>query len=84
MAHRGSVDVPLVIGVGALFDFVSGRAKRAPAWVQKVRLEWLYRLAREPRRLIKRYSVDLVRFFAHCTRTRHLDRAAHRGATVAR
>lgn len=75
VAHRGTVDIPLVIGVGALFDFVSGRAKRAPAWVQKVKLEWAYRLAREPRRLAKRYSIDLVRFFVHCNRTRRIDRA---------
>ncbi len=70
LAHRGRLDVPLVVGVGALFDFVSGRSRRAPAFVRFLRLEWLHRLAYEPRRLFKRYTVDLVRFFVHCARTR--------------
>ena len=68
--QRGRHAVPLVIGVGALFDFVSGHAVRAPAWVRSMRLEFLHRLVQEPRRLLKRYSIDLVAFFAHC-RTTH-------------
>ena len=82
VSHRGRLDIPLVVGVGALFDFVSGRATRAPSWMQRMHLEWLHRLAREPRRLLKRYSVDLVRFFVHCLRTRRLE-VANR-ATAAR
>ncbi len=45
----------LSIGVGALFDFVAGEAVRAPTFVRRVRLEWLYRLIKEPKRLGKRY-----------------------------
>lgn len=71
--HRNRVDVPLTIGVGALFDFVSGRTERAPMWVQRAHLEWMHRLAHEPRRLIKRYSIDIVRFFSHCLKTRRED-----------
>lgn len=47
--------VPVSIGVGAAFDFLSGRIPRAPYHMQKIGLEWLYRLSREPRRLWKRY-----------------------------
>jgi N-acetylglucosaminyldiphosphoundecaprenol N-acetyl-beta-D-mannosaminyltransferase len=49
------LDATLMIGVGAAFDFHSGRVKQAPRWMQKSGLEWLYRLCQEPRRLAKRY-----------------------------
>jgi N-acetylglucosaminyldiphosphoundecaprenol N-acetyl-beta-D-mannosaminyltransferase len=49
------LDATLMIGVGAAFDFHSGRAKQAPRWIQRSGLEWLYRLWQEPRRLGKRY-----------------------------
>ena len=45
----------LGFAVGALFDFVAGEAQRAPVWVRAARLEWVYRLIREPRRLWCRY-----------------------------
>ena len=47
--------VTLMIGVGAAFDFHSGRVRQAPRWMQRSGLEWLYRLSSEPRRLWKRY-----------------------------
>jgi N-acetylglucosaminyldiphosphoundecaprenol N-acetyl-beta-D-mannosaminyltransferase len=50
-------NVPVVIGVGAAFDMLSGEVNRAPAWMQHSGLEWLFRLVREPRRLWKRYLV---------------------------
>jgi len=49
------LEVTLMIGVGAAFDFHSGRMKQAPRWMQRSGLEWFYRLCREPRRLAKRY-----------------------------
>ncbi|MGD1087432.1 MAG: WecB/TagA/CpsF family glycosyltransferase [Verrucomicrobiota bacterium] len=49
------LDATLMIGVGAAFDFHSGRVKQAPRWMQSSGLEWFYRLCREPRRLAKRY-----------------------------
>ena len=49
------VDATLMIGVGAAFDFHSGRVRQAPRWMQRSGLEWLYRLGCEPRRLAKRY-----------------------------
>lgn len=50
-------DAKISIGVGALFDFVAGEAKRAPKWVRRFRLEWVYRLYKEPIRLGKRYLI---------------------------
>jgi len=53
-----SPHIPCVmIGVGAAFDFLVGNVRRAPLWMQKTGLEWLYRLCSEPRRLWKRYLV---------------------------
>jgi len=49
------LDVTLMIGVGAAFDFHAGRTRQAPRWMQRGGLEWLFRLACEPRRLGKRY-----------------------------
>lgn len=56
------VGVPVAIGIGASLDFIAGVTKRAPQWMHGIGLEWLARLVQEPRRLWKRYMVDLVRF----------------------
>ena len=53
----------LVVSVGALFDFVAGEVQRAPQVVRQMRLEWLYRLVREPRRLWRRYILGIPVFF---------------------
>jgi len=50
--------VPVMIGVGAALDFVAGRVRRAPVWMQKAGAEWFWRLCQEPRRLGRRYLVD--------------------------
>jgi len=55
--HRKRLSVPVLIGVGAAFDFHTGRVPRAPAWIRDHGFEWLFRLAMEPRRLWKRYLV---------------------------
>lgn len=57
-AHRRSLEVPVMIGVGAAFDFHTGLKKQAPRWMRGVGLEWLYRLIQEPRRLWKRYLMN--------------------------
>jgi exopolysaccharide biosynthesis WecB/TagA/CpsF family protein len=54
--------VPVCIGVGATIDFLAGSMKRAPRWMQVIGAEWIFRLAQEPRRLLKRYATDLVVF----------------------
>jgi N-acetylglucosaminyldiphosphoundecaprenol N-acetyl-beta-D-mannosaminyltransferase len=53
--HLGKLDAPVLIGIGAAFDFHSGAKKQAPKWIQRSGLEWLFRLATEPRRLWRRY-----------------------------
>jgi len=53
--HVGQLGVPVLIGVGAAFDFNAGLKKQAPLWMQKSGLEWLFRLVTEPRRLWRRY-----------------------------
>ncbi len=55
---------PVILCVGAAFDFASGAKRRAPGWMQNVGLEWLHRLASEPRRLWRRYLVGNPRFIA--------------------
>ncbi|HET7457968.1 MAG TPA: WecB/TagA/CpsF family glycosyltransferase [Gemmatimonadaceae bacterium] len=57
-AHVGRVASPVMLGVGAAFDFVSGTKRQAPRWMQQRGLEWCFRLATEPRRLGKRYLVN--------------------------
>ncbi len=62
-AARLAAAVPAVFcAVGAAFDFVAGAKKQAPAWMQRRGLEWLYRLATEPRRLWRRYLFGNARF----------------------
>jgi N-acetylglucosaminyldiphosphoundecaprenol N-acetyl-beta-D-mannosaminyltransferase len=63
-----------LVGVGAVFDWVAGNMTKAPSWMQQAGLEWLYRLAREPRRLWRRYAWNnpafLVLLGAQLTRLR--------------
>jgi len=60
--HLTQLGVPVCIGVGGTFDFIAGEVRRAPAWMQRSGLEWLYRLLQEPRRMWRRYVVDIFQF----------------------
>ena len=60
-AHKDHVN-GVMIGVGAGFDYHAGNIKRAPGWMQKLSLEWLYRLLQDPKRLFKRYLVTNTRY----------------------
>lgn len=60
-AHEGKVNA-VMLGVGAGFDFHAGTVKRAPKWMQKLCLEWLYRLFQDPKRLFKRYLGTNMRY----------------------
>lgn len=51
------------VGVGGSFDVVSGNIPRAPMWMQRANLEWLFRMMQEPKRLVKRYLVGNTRFY---------------------
>ena len=53
--HLGRLTAPVMIGVGAAFDFHAGLKLQAPRWMQRSGLEWLFRLSMEPRRLWRRY-----------------------------
>jgi N-acetylglucosaminyldiphosphoundecaprenol N-acetyl-beta-D-mannosaminyltransferase len=57
--------VPITICIGASLDFIAGRIRRAPKWVSKIGLEWLWRLAMEPGRLWPRYSGDMWFLFRY-------------------
>lgn len=61
-SHHQRYGPSLSIGVGATFDFISGHVKRAPLRIQKLGLEWLWRLFQEPKRLWKRYLIDDMQF----------------------
>lgn len=63
-AHRGKIQA-VMIGVGAAFDYHAGTVKRAPLWMQRSGLEWLFRLISEPRRLWKRYLVTNSLFLVY-------------------
>lgn len=60
--HRDRVQAKIAFCVGATIDFLAGEKPRAPLWMQNVGLEWCYRLASEPRRLVGRYAKDAVLF----------------------
>lgn len=60
-AHLGKIN-GLMIGVGAGFDYYAENIKRAPEWMQKNNLEWLYRLLQDPKRLFKRYLITNTKF----------------------
>jgi N-acetylglucosaminyldiphosphoundecaprenol N-acetyl-beta-D-mannosaminyltransferase len=61
-AHCGKVGAAVLIGVGAAFDFHSGRKRQAPVWIQHSGFEWFYRLIHEPGRLWRRYLLLYPRF----------------------
>lgn len=60
--HLPASGARLGVGVGAFLDFSAGAVRRAPAWMNRAGIEWLYRLAREPRRLLRRYTVENAEF----------------------
>jgi alpha-1,3-mannosyltransferase len=66
--HLAETGCVLGIGVGALFDFLAGNVPRATPWVRRWRLEWVYRLAKEPRRLARRYLVGNPLFLIRVSR----------------
>lgn len=65
-----STGATVCVGVGALFDFLSGEANRAPAWVRKAKLEWMYRMIQEPGRMWRRYLIGNATFLWHAWRER--------------
>ena len=60
--HLGALNIKVAVCVGAGLDFIAGTVKRAPAWVQKIGLEWAWRLTRDPKRLWGRYLIEDAAF----------------------
>lgn len=66
--HRDKLDVSVIVGVGAAFDFLAGIKKQAPKWMQRSGLEWLFRLCSEPNRLWRRYLIGNSKFIFYLLR----------------
>lgn len=77
--HTGKISASALIGVGAAFDFHSGRVKWAPSWMRKAGIEWAYRLAREPKRMWRR-NVNSFVFLAKVLQQCLLGSDGHKGA----
>jgi N-acetylglucosaminyldiphosphoundecaprenol N-acetyl-beta-D-mannosaminyltransferase len=72
--NRNALDVSVIHGVGAAFDFITGRIPQAPRWVMNCGLEWLFRLLVEPRRLWKRYTIVNLKFLYYLIKLEFLKR----------
>jgi N-acetylglucosaminyldiphosphoundecaprenol N-acetyl-beta-D-mannosaminyltransferase len=73
-SHRDALDAPVLLAVGAAFDFHAGTRRRAPRWMQRSGIEWAYRLLSEPRRLGGRYIFGNARFVGSVVAERRRDR----------
>ena len=65
--HRQRINAPIMIGVGAAFDFLAGTKPQAPRWIQDNGFEWLFRLITEPNRLWRRYLINNSLFVFYVT-----------------
>jgi N-acetylglucosaminyldiphosphoundecaprenol N-acetyl-beta-D-mannosaminyltransferase len=79
---RPRLRAPLLVGVGAAFDFHAGLVSQAPRWMQRAGLEWAYRLSREPRRLWRRYARYNPMFIAGFARQYARQRRERRSASA--
>jgi N-acetylglucosaminyldiphosphoundecaprenol N-acetyl-beta-D-mannosaminyltransferase len=77
--HRGALGVPVMMGVGGAFDHIAGVRKRAPQWIQRLRLEWLFRLITQPWRW--RRQLALLRFVAAVLLSRRNGKRSHEHVT---
>jgi len=86
-AHGAELGCPVQIGIGGSLDMLLGVRRRAPGWIQRLGVEWVFRAAQEPGRLGRRYAHDLrifvPRIVRYVTALRPYRRGAHLGVTVA-
>lgn len=61
--NKDKYQVPISITMGGCVDFIAGKVKRAPLWMQNIGLEWFYRFLQEPKRMFRRYFIDDIRIF---------------------
>lgn len=73
--HRDRLDAHVLLTGGAVFDYASGRVRRAPRWMIDAQMEWMYRFVQDPRRLFGRYVVGNPTFLARVVRSRFTRRA---------
>ncbi len=74
--NRHLLDVPVIVAAGATIDFLAGNMARAPVWMRRNGMEWLFRLLQEPRRLAGRYADDAFHFFPAILRQMRRQRPA--------
>ena len=60
--NHAKLDAGVMIGVGGTFNFIAGKVKRVPKWMQRCGLEWIHRILQEPGRLWRRYAYGLLKF----------------------
>ncbi|MDO4255464.1 MAG: WecB/TagA/CpsF family glycosyltransferase [Kocuria sp.] len=77
--QRETMGVGVCVGVGGSFDVVAGQTKRAPDVMQKMGMEWAYRLAMEPKRMFKRYAVGNTKFLWYLAKERAAERSTDQG-----
>lgn len=65
--HQRKINQGVMLGVGAAFNFFSGKVEKAPVWIEKIGLEWLFRLIKEPKRLWKRYIIGGFKYLYYRT-----------------
>lgn len=68
-------EIPLSFSIGGAIDFIAGEQKRAPRWMNRIGMEWLYRLAHNPVRMFKRYIVDDMKIFGLAWKYRNRGRS---------
>ncbi|MFS1511241.1 WecB/TagA/CpsF family glycosyltransferase [Chengkuizengella sp. SCS-71B] len=68
--YKHKLDIPVMMGVGGTFDIIAGKLKRAPKWMQKLRLEWFYRLLQQPSRYKR--MLDLPKFVFRVKKDKHI------------
>lgn len=79
---RDRINVPVLLGVGGLFDYYSGRIPRAPMLLRRLGQEWMWRLAQEPRRLARRYLLGNIAFIARAAANAFVSRDVERRAAA--
>ena len=82
--HKDQAGAKVLIGVGGLLDFYSGRIPRAPVWIRELGMEWLYRFYCEPRRMFRRYFVGNFDFLYRVIGERIRMRSAERNEETIR
>lgn len=77
--HLEALNARATFGVGAFLDFTAGKVERAPTWVRQRKLEWMFRLIQEPKRLFRRYTIEMAQFLWALVKFRLAQNGANAG-----